>query len=133
MSQSKKKEQEVQRRLAKARKRIEILNELKDAGLNKEDAPLIAILPSVLSHKTVTPSLSVRDRSHRTLSNVEKAVISKESRCLVLLQDYRRNLRHRLALRFKNPVFLREEKTSWIELHDSATRKRTRQKKLLIS
>ncbi|CAH1237715.1 protein of unknown function (plasmid) [Vibrio harveyi] len=42
---SKRKEAEIERNRAIARKRIEILNELKSAGLHAEDAPLICVLP----------------------------------------------------------------------------------------
>jgi len=43
---SKRKEAEIQRRRAMARKKIEILNELKSSGLQPHDAPLICVLPT---------------------------------------------------------------------------------------
>ncbi len=43
---SKRKEAEIQRRRAMARKKIEILNELKSSELQPHDAPLICVLPT---------------------------------------------------------------------------------------
>ncbi|EKO3821482.1 MULTISPECIES: hypothetical protein [Vibrio] len=42
---SKRKEAEIERKRAIARKRIEIFNELKSFGLQPEDAPLVCVLP----------------------------------------------------------------------------------------
>ncbi|WP_322805354.1 hypothetical protein SO574_23580 (plasmid) [Vibrio alfacsensis] len=48
---SKRKEAEIQRRRAVARKKIEILNELKSFDLQVSDAPLICILPTARHSK----------------------------------------------------------------------------------
>ncbi len=116
MSQSKKKEQEIQRRLAKARKRIEILNELKKAGLKQEDAPLIGVLPSNRHKRTSTPRLTTGLRSYRNQSRIERAIMSNQYRCRFFFHEYRSDLRQRLALRHHNPVFLNTNKTAWSEL-----------------
>ncbi|HFU0470713.1 TPA: hypothetical protein ACGTTL_002487 [Vibrio parahaemolyticus] len=86
---SKKKEAEIERQRAIARKRIEILHELKSFGLQPEDAPLVCVLPKTRHSQPVASALprSNPRSSKYNLYEEREQRLGKKARHNPLLQE----------------------------------------------